>query len=986
MKRLCCIFAFFTIGSYHSFGQQYPFIRFTPRDGLVSASVSKIFQDSKGKMYFLTFKGLSVYDGSRFINYTIDDGLPDAIVNDMMEITPDSFLIATNNFKLIALVRGQLKMVETIGFTPVINKFYKAEDNSIFVATDQGLFQLKQHRFVLIPVLDENKKSIRDLDDLLEIGDFFLLRRYDALNRYSDLFLVNKNTGKTENSLLKMNASSMLPLSDEHILIIVANNLIRCFDLDALGKGKVKETELPFKYRFLKTMQLMNIARDRNKNTWIIMPSSINRLNSLGQQQLFNMTNNLDLNNLGYMFADRENTIWLISKGIGVIKLANNNLEIMNSLIGKNNFVGSEICTTPTTDSVWIFNNFDHALYCYTPNGIQKWQLEADLNVTNIIIQKKSLLLCSINSIYKADNIRNGKPLRLKLLYQNKDATNFNRIITDANGNIFIPGTSITTISVSGDTSITHLPGFSDQLCFDGQVRLWVITRSTAIFCYRVIQQKQRLRLMLEYNYSDKIRVSQPRCIAISKEGKIWIGTQQSGLYCFIVKDTAVINELHITTNDGLTDNFIYNLAIDKTGNLWVGTLSGLDKIYLLKGRYGINNISSVNNLYMHVTKVQVDKYNNVWFSGMQNIMRVSSPVFYTEQFVPQLQISRILNGNNSLGTPKDGLTMPNTTNTLRFEFAVPSSLYEKRILYSYKLEGNEETDWSAASKESTIQFVNLKPGKYKLWVKAFFPSSDLKTQELFYQFSILPNWWQTVWFKLVIGLLIITGIIMLIRLYYERKFQKQKGLLEKHQAVEQERTRISMEIHDDLGAGLTSIRYLATGLNGDKTPATQEKLSKIVLSANELIENMNDIVWTMKTDNNAVGETLSYIRKQVAEQLEYAGINYEFHFQETGSFELTNEQKRNLLLISKEAIHNIIKHARATLVQLSATTENNLFCLSVVDNGKGFNENMNQNLGNGLRNMKARAKEMGGRLDVINKNGTTVKLTLQIPYSHNGR
>src|SRR5512138_2574383 len=111
MKRLCCIFVFFTIGSCDSFSQQYPFIRFTPRDGLVSANVMKVFQDTKGKLYFLTVKGFSIYDGSRFINYTTDDGLPYAIVNDIIEITPDSLLIACNTNKLTALVRGKIKPV-----------------------------------------------------------------------------------------------------------------------------------------------------------------------------------------------------------------------------------------------------------------------------------------------------------------------------------------------------------------------------------------------------------------------------------------------------------------------------------------------------------------------------------------------------------------------------------------------------------------------------------------------------------------------------------------------------------------------------------------------------------------------------------------------------------------------------------------------------------------------------------------------------------
>jgi two-component sensor histidine kinase len=657
----------------------------------------------------------------------------------------------------------------------------------------------------------------------------------------------------------------------------------------------------------------------------------------------------------------------------------------LNSSIGGNNFVATGIYTNTATDSVWIFNRFENSLYNYTPKRVQKWILDTAVRVTNILMLKKSLLICCTNSIYKADNIRNGKPLQLKTIYHNSNATNLARTIADSYGNFYIPGDNITSISITGDTSVTQLPGFSDQICFDQQERLWMITRANNVFCYKVIKQNQKVRLSLEYDYSKNISISQPRCIAIDKEGKIWIGTRNDGIYCFTVKDRSITEQLHLTTDDGLTDNFIYDMAFDKTNNTLLATFSGLDKIYSFNGKYRIANITATNNMYMHITKVHVDKLNNIWFSGMKNIMRVPSRSFFASQFVPQLQISRILNGNKSLGIPDDGVILPNTTTSLSFDFAVPSSQYEKRMQYSYKLDGADEIEWSSISKESTFNFVNLKPGKYKLHVKAFFPSSELNPQELTYQFSILPKWWQTSWFKLTIILLILTSIIILLRLYYERKIHIQKSLLEKHQAIEKERTRISMEIHDDLGAGLTSIRYLAAGLTGDSAPATQEKLSKIVSSSNELIENMNDIVWTMKADNNPVSETLSYIRKHAAEQLEYAAINYEFRFPENISFELTNEQKRNLLLISKETTHNIIKHAQATMVHFVATTEDNLFCLSISDNGKGFIENTNHNTGNGIRNMKTRAKEMGGNLEVINKKGTIIRLTLEMPDSLNG-
>src|SRR5258706_14116687 len=79
------------------FAQQYPFVHYTPKDGLVNSRVKKAYQDSKGRMYFLTYGGLSVFDGARFKNYTIQNGLASNVVNDILEVGDDSLLVATNS-------------------------------------------------------------------------------------------------------------------------------------------------------------------------------------------------------------------------------------------------------------------------------------------------------------------------------------------------------------------------------------------------------------------------------------------------------------------------------------------------------------------------------------------------------------------------------------------------------------------------------------------------------------------------------------------------------------------------------------------------------------------------------------------------------------------------------------------------------------------------------------------------------------------------
>src|ERR1700746_614876 len=130
----------FLVGS-NAESQSYPFVHYTPKDGLVSSRVRKVYQDSEGRMYFLTFGGLSVYYGVRFRNYTAQNGLPNNVVNDVLEVGNDSLLVATNSPHLNLLVKGKLEAVKIENSScPVINQFYRYDDNKIYLSSDNGLF------------------------------------------------------------------------------------------------------------------------------------------------------------------------------------------------------------------------------------------------------------------------------------------------------------------------------------------------------------------------------------------------------------------------------------------------------------------------------------------------------------------------------------------------------------------------------------------------------------------------------------------------------------------------------------------------------------------------------------------------------------------------------------------------------------------------------------------------------------------------------
>src|SRR4030095_13090647 len=183
---------------------QYPFVFYTPRDGLVNSRVRSIKQDSKGRMIFITYGGLSVYDGTRFVNYNRQDGLADDLVNDIVEVGPDSLLVASNASKLNTLVKGKICVYRPAdNFYPVVNRFVKSNDGEWYVTADDGLFILKNNRFIRMPLLNKAGGDIGlYLDKIMEWKNFFLMVPWSD-NLSEKLILYDKAAKKVTDIDLK---------------------------------------------------------------------------------------------------------------------------------------------------------------------------------------------------------------------------------------------------------------------------------------------------------------------------------------------------------------------------------------------------------------------------------------------------------------------------------------------------------------------------------------------------------------------------------------------------------------------------------------------------------------------------------------------------------------------------------------------------------------------------------------------------------------
>ena len=194
--------------------------------------------------------------------------------------------------------------------------------------------------------------------------------------------------------------------------------------------------------------------------------------------------------------------------------------------------------------------------------------------------------------------------------------------------------------------------------------------------------------------------------------------------------------------------------------------------------------------------------------------------------------------------------------------------------------------------------------------------------------------------------------------------------------AQQEERNRISADMHDDLGAGVTAIRLFSelakSRLGNNKVP----EMEKISSSANDLLNNMNAIIWTMNSSNDTFKNLVAYIRTYAIEYFENTGIECKFEITpDLPELVVQGETRRNIFLVVKEALNNILKHANATVVTLTLKRDNSSISFFIHDNGNGIDFTNLRQFGIGLKNMKQRMEKSGIDFTIENKNGTLISL-----------
>jgi signal transduction histidine kinase len=226
----------------------------------------------------------------------------------------------------------------------------------------------------------------------------------------------------------------------------------------------------------------------------------------------------------------------------------------------------------------------------------------------------------------------------------------------------------------------------------------------------------------------------------------------------------------------------------------------------------------------------------------------------------------------------------------------------------------------------------------------------------------------------------IIAGVLLifLVGLFVLRSFRLRKKL-EKQQVVAMERKRISADLHDDVGSDLSRIMLLSELMKRKvKTNEILKEADNISAISQGVISKMGEIIWALNSKNDFLENMIAFIRRYAAEYFENSNVKLTIGVPDKiPRIPINAEKRRNIFYAVKEALHNIIKHAQATEAKIKFVIHKKHFSVDISDNGIGISHDELNRFGNGIKSMKDRMNNIGGKFSIEQLGGTKVRLSI---------
>ncbi len=954
--------------------QKLIFKTYTEEDGLVSNPVRRIFQDSRGFIWIGTWQGLSKYDGHKFTNYTTVNGLSDNMINDLYE-SPDGKLYVSENGGTTDILQHDAIAKKAVFKNVIVNQFFLTQNNRVIALTDTGgLHEIKNGNLVkplqLLPHYTYH--------DLIELNDSLLIGGSEGtlriLNRQFELFAEIKQPKELLNFKIYKDSKNRVWVG--------TNNGLKIVSVLQKNNQPVSFTLLPgpFNIPALKNNYAAHMLEDSVGNFWIGTSNGLVKIDTEGGWQVFSDKNGLPSSKINCLYQDKENNIW-IGTPLGLAKLVTKtairiytNKDVLYSKgAGFLAPLNKNIFLLGTNPGPQLYNTRNNRFTTIWPQKIV---------YAGFVENSRPLLLFSNDNRF--DKYDTATRRMVDYILPAPPSAIVHCAVMDANGIIF-SGTQKGLIIRSGGKSWyeNKLPHRITFLLLDKKNYLWAGTWNNGLF---------RIHYICTDNKSDSNRISLSvqdlsyllpdksiRCLFEDSKGNIWAGTRHQGIVQLTDKNNKQQAVQTFDLRHGLMSNWARVISEDAKGCIWIGSNLGIDKLIPEGNSFRVFNFSRVNNYFDEINAIIPEHNNSLWLAANNGLVNIidgemektpASPIYITS--VKLVDTSFDYN-KNYLASGGTKVELKYYQNQAEFEFSAPGFINEKQILYSYRLLGSGDTAWSKPANLQNVSYASLQPGSYSFEVRTTGWNLEWGAPANFV-FSIRPPYWRTWWFYSLIGI----AITALVYAFYRYRIRQLLNL-------QKVRNRIASDLHDDIGSTLTNISILSELSNKNLHQPQQAKkyLQRITEEVNASGQALDDIIWSVNSNNDTLEEMLVRMRRFAAELFDHTPTKCYLELQpDAVGKKLKMEQRRDVNLVYKESLNNIYKHAAAQTVWVELSMTGHSVKLRIRDDGKGFNPEATTHR-NGLKNLKIRVEKWKGKLIITSRPGKGSDIEITMPVAN---
>jgi ligand-binding sensor domain-containing protein/two-component sensor histidine kinase len=994
------VFAFllkFLLFSTNGFGQDS---KFSPlkqalnQYGKISNHISDIVVDKRGRIWLGTLNGLMLYDGFKTTIYRIPN-------------------VLSGHFQ-----------------TNTISKLCLQNDSLLWIVNTQGICTFNTNTFRFKGYEIPKTQSTQALNSYFVFSD----NRNNLWVSWQDLGLLifDKPTNKfvfPKDSLLKSKQAvkSVQPWGKQH-LIFSHRDGVSVYNIKLKKTEAIHLPKNPFHY-FKEEVFSKRISSVMPTDEHIFVAGrypgetfySIFKYNIASKD-----TTVLDLDTplSPYFFKDSKSNVWVYGVGLNVIEAFTGKLHRLET--DKN--YGFSLCNS-------VYEDEERNIWFCTNEGLFYYNLD-EIVLSNLMLQIKEDHTFQLNGdilpirdggvwvgTYNDGILTFGKDLQFAgIITFPESPGNSNNIICslyqDWNGVIWI-GTLFGNL-IRYDLATKKYEIYNDTLLNQSKITsitgsknhgLLVANQNGGIFSFSA---KEKRFTVLNNEKSKKNRMDFIMKIDLYGDSLLLVCTLNSGFFTHNLNTGVQVNYTMNPLKKGapLTDLFIDLKVLDSI--VYVSTGSGLVEFDPIEGSFkpllsdenlpfsecyimastgkdelyvstsdGIYQINLSNRLYSKIGRGTVAEKSsyNVAYSAYNNAI-----VFGTENEVIAFKLDQesiikkpkcfiySLQTKDSTIEIHDGIKeiyIPRSQNTFRLNIGALGFRFREYLEYMYKV--NDQEDWLSLKGNKEILFHDLPGGKYVVKVKTLNTVNQLYSDEVSLTINVEKVFYERVWFYFLLAGVSLSVLFLIYRIRINRII-----------AVERVRSKLSRDLHDDMGSTLSTINILSgiiqTKLETDAKTA-KEYVGRISSYSQDMMDSMQDIVWSINPANDSMNKVIVKMREFASNVLEPKNIQFKFTVDgEPDKFTLKMENRRDFFLIFKEAINNAAKYSEADCIEVDLKLKQQLITLLIKDNGKGF-DLATVRMGNGLNNIKRRAQYIKAELKIqsLPMAGTQLELLVNL-------